>query len=79
MNDLTDNLLLKVRLFADYCIIHQVIQSKVDEDIFQDDPFLGGKNSMTINSSKSKTIMFLRGRKYSETQYPTKYPKSLVL
>ncbi len=73
VNDLPDNLLSKVRLFADDCIIYRVIESKVDEDILQDDldrlHLWAENNSMTINSSKSKTITFRRGRKYSETQY----------
>ncbi len=73
MNDLPDNLISKVRLFADDCILYRVIHSKVDEDILQDDlhrlHLWAEKNSMTINSSKSKTITFGRGRKYTETQY----------
>ncbi len=73
MNDLPDNLISKVRLFSDDCIIYRVIHSKVDEDILRGDlnrlHIWAEKNCMTINSSKSKTIMFGRGRKYTETQY----------
>ena len=73
VNDLPTNLASKTRLFADDCIIYRIIKSEEDEDILQRDldrlHFWAETNGMDINSSKSKSITFGRGRNYNETVY----------